>query len=65
MDIKPCFKVQNAINLKSTKLGQMINLNVFFLMVVSSCQQDKICNSTESPAQPRNHGKTPTLDIGS
>ena len=41
----------------------MFNLNVFFHMVVLSCQWDKICDSTQFPAQPRNHGKAPALDV--
>ena len=37
MDLEPCFKVHNlaVIQLKNTKLGQMTNFNVIFLMVLS------------------------------
>ena len=38
MDLEPCFKVHNlmvVIQLKSTKLGQMTNLNMIFYIVVS------------------------------
>ena len=54
MDLEPCFKVHNlvVIQLNSTKLGQMTNLKVVFHMMVSIYKLDKICNSTQSPAQP-------------
>ena len=57
MDLEPCFIVYNltVIQLNSTKLAQMINLKVVFHIVVSPIYKlDKICNLTQSPAQPEN-----------
>ena len=55
MDLEPCLKVHNllVIQLSNTKLGQMTNLKVVFYMEVSIYKLDKICNSTQSPAQPQ------------
>ena len=54
MDLEPCFKVHNlvVIQLNSTKLGQTTNLKEVFYMVVSIDKLNKICNLTQSPAQP-------------
>ena len=55
MDVDPCFKVHNlvVIQLNNTKLGQMTNRNWIFYMVASINKSDKICISTQSPAQPQ------------
>ena len=38
MDFEPCFKVHNLVSVhpRSIKFGQLINLNVIFLVAVSS-----------------------------
>ena len=56
MELEPCFMVYNliVIQLNSTKLGQLTNLKVILHMVVSVHKLDKICNLTQSPAQPQN-----------
>ena len=56
MDSVPYFKVHNSVSVhpKSIILGQMINLNMIFHVVVSVYQFAKIWNSPQFPAQFRN-----------
>ena len=55
MDLGSCLKVYNliVIQLSNTKHAQMANLDVIVYMVVSIYRLDKICNSTQSLAQPQ------------
>ena len=56
MDFEPCFKVYNLVSIrpKSTKLGQMINLNVIFHMMGSVYRLVTIRNSPQFPVEFRN-----------
>ena len=57
MDFEPYFKVHNLVSVhpKSIILGQMINLNMIFLVVVSNYRLVKIWNSPQFPAEFRNN----------
>ena len=56
MDFEPCFKVHNLVSgyPKGMKLGQMINLNVIFHVVVSVYRLVTISNSPQFPVEFRN-----------
>ena len=56
MDFEPCFKVYNLVSIcpKSTKLGQMTNLNVIFYMVESVYRLVTIPNLPQFPVEFRN-----------
>ena len=55
MDLEPCLKVHNLIvfQLNNTKLGEITNRNPIIYMVGSMYKLDKICDSTQCPAQPQ------------
>ena len=55
-DFEPCFKVHNLVSLnpKSIILGQMINLDMIFHVVVSVYRLVKIWNSPQFPVEFRN-----------
>ena len=56
MDFEPCFKVHNLVSVhpKSIILGQMINLDIIFHVVVSVYRLVKIWNSPQFPVEFRN-----------
>ena len=56
MDFEPFFKVHNLVSVhpKSIILGQMINLNMIFHVVVSVYLLVKIWNSPQFPVELRN-----------
>ena len=56
MDFEPCFKVHNLVSLhpKSIILGQMINLNMIFHVVVSVYRLVTIRNLHQFPVEFRN-----------
>ena len=56
MDFEPCFKVHNLVSVhpKSITLGQMINLDMIFHVVVSVYRLVKIWNSPQFPVEFRN-----------
>ena len=53
MDFEPCFKVHNLVSVhpKSIILGQLINLNMIFHVVVSVYRLVKIWNSPQFPVE--------------
>ena len=56
INLEPCFKVHNLIGscqLNNTKLGSMTYRSVIFYKIVSFYKLDRICNLTQSPAQPQ------------
>ena len=56
MDFEPCFKAHNLVSAhpKSIILGQMINLNMIFHVVVSVYRSITIWNSPQFPVEFRN-----------
>ena len=56
MDFEPCFKVHNLVSVhpKIIMLGQMINLDMIFHVVVSVYRLVKIWNSPQVPVEFRN-----------
>ena len=53
MDFEPYFKVHNLVSVhpKSIILGQMINLDMIFHVLVSVYRLDKIWNSPQFPVE--------------
>ena len=56
MDFEPYFKVHNLFNVhpENIKLGQMINLDMIFYVMVSNYRLAKIWNSPQFPVEFRN-----------